>query len=295
MAVYKRTYRAYQGALTPAWSRFTVLARYGFATLFDSKPFTAYAVLCLVPFIMTLAVIYAVNNATVQALLNMRPGQSPPINNLFFLRFLGVEAWMSFILTAWRVPGMISMDFANQGIQLYLSRPISRAEYLVGKLCALGTLLSFTSWIPALLLFLVQAALRGHGWGWENLGIAVAIVISGLLGIVVVSLIAMAIAVWVRWRIAATALMMGIFFFLPAFGAVLNAVLGTRWGWLLNFGYLIVEIWAKLFRVVDQPLHSGSGLYLVPLWAAWTMLLVVCVTCIALLNRRLKAREVVYS
>jgi len=295
MAVYKRTYKPYRGILTPAWSRFTVLARYGFATLFDSKPFTAYAVLCMVPFIVTLGIIYAVNNTTVQALLNMRPGQSPLIDNFFFLRFLGVEAWMSFILTAWRVPGMISMDFANHGIQLYLSRPISRTEYLLGKLCGLGTLLSFTSWIPALVLFLVEATLRGHGWGWENLHIAGAIIISGLLGIVVVSLIAMAISVWVRWRIAATALLMGIFFFLPAFGAVMNVVLGTRWGWLLNFGYLIVEIWAQLFRIVDQPFHPGRGLFLVPVWSAWAMLLLVSLTCVSLLNRRLKAREVVYS
>src|SRR5579864_1616460 len=149
MAVYKRTYKAYRGALTPAWSRFTVLARYGFATLFESKPFTAYAVFCLVPFVIALLVIYIVNNATVQAVLNVRPGQGPQINNFFFLRFLGIEAWMAFILTAWRAPGMISKDFANHGIQLYLSRPLSRAEYLLGKVCALGALLSFTTWIPA--------------------------------------------------------------------------------------------------------------------------------------------------
>lgn len=292
MAVYKRTYKAYRGQLTPVWSRFTVLARYGFATLFESKPFTAFAVLCLVPFVVMLLVIYIVNSAAMQALLNMRAGQGPQIDNFFFLRFLGFEAWMAFVLTAWRAPGTISKDFANHGIQLYLSRPLSRAEYILGKVCALGTLLSFTTWIPALLLFLLQAGLRGHGWGWENLHIAGAIVVSGLLGIVVLSLIAMAISVWVRWRIAATALLMGIFFFLPGFGVAVNFVLRTQWGWLLNFGYLIVEVWASLFRIVDRPLHPNSGLYLVPVWAAWGMLLLVCATCIWLLDRRLKAREV---
>ena len=32
MAVYKRSYRAYSGRLTPAWSRFFVLTRYAMLT-----------------------------------------------------------------------------------------------------------------------------------------------------------------------------------------------------------------------------------------------------------------------
>jgi ABC-2 type transport system permease protein len=293
MAVYKRTYKAYRGALTPAWSRFTVLSRYGFSTLFTSRPFTAYAVFCLVPFLGYMTFIYLVHNVTVQTMLKAQFGQTHWINNMFFMRFLGVEAWMGFVLAAWAAPGMISKDFANHAVQLYLSRPLSRAEYLLGKVSVLGALLSCTTWIPALILFLLQAQLQGHGWGWDNLWMAGSIIVSGLLGIAVVSLIAMAISVWVRWRIAATALMMGIFFVLPGFGAVLGAVLRTRWGWLFNLGYLIIEIWADLFRIVDdRPLHRGAGLYLVPVWSAWATLLTVCGFCLWLLHRRLKAREV---
>ena len=40
---------------------------------------------------------------------------------------------MGFILAAWGGPGMITKDFANHSVQLYLSRPISRTEYLFGK------------------------------------------------------------------------------------------------------------------------------------------------------------------
>ncbi len=292
MAVYKRTYKAYKGALTPAWSRFTVLSRYGFSTLFQSRPFTAYTVFCLVPFLAYLAFIYLVHNAAVRSALNIQFGRTPWINNMFFMRFLGVEGWMGFVLAAWAVPGMISKDFANHGIQLYLSRPLSRAEYLLGKVSVIGALLSCTTWIPALILFLVQAQLEGHGWGWENLWMTGSIVVSGLLGIAVVSLVAMAIAVWVRWRIAATALMMGIFFVLPGFGGVIGAVLRTQWGWLLNFGYLIIEVWADLFRIQNRPQYPGAGLYLVPVWSAWAMLLTVCAVSLWLLHRRLRAREV---
>jgi ABC-2 type transport system permease protein len=287
MAVYKRTYKAYHGALTPAWSRFTVLSRYGFSTLFQSRPFTAYTVLCFLPFLIGLAFIYVVNNASVQALLNVQFGRTPLINNNWFLAFLTFEAFMSFVLTAWGAPGTISKDFANHGVQLYLSRPLSRVEYLIGKVSVIAALLSCTTWIPALILFLVQAELHGHGWGWDNLWMAGSIFVAATLWIALVSLLSMALAVWVRWRIAATALMLGIFFVLPGFGVAMNAVLRTNWGLLLNLSYVFSAVWAHLFRI------QGHGRFdLVPLWSAWASILTFCVISLWLLHRRLKAREV---
>ena len=291
MAVYKRTYKAYTGAVTPHWSRFGVLARYGLKTLFNSRPFTAYAVLCLIPFLVCLVFIYVVHSASVQALLNINFGRTPIINNYWFLAFLGFEAWMSFLLTAWGAPGMISKDFANHSIQLYLSRPLSRVEYLLGKVSVLAILLSSTTWIPALILFVVQAQLQGNGWGWTNLWLAGSIVVAALLGIALISLLAMALAVWVRWRIAATALMFGTFFLLPAFGGIVDLILRTHWGRLLNFPYVMMVIWSSLFRVNAQQRHLAQFDEL-PLWSAWATVFVVCGICVWLLERRLKAREV---
>src|SRR5580704_12963005 len=168
MAVYKRTYRAYNGPLTPAWSRFTVLSRFGLANLFNSRPFTAYTVLCFVPFLVGLAIIYVINSSTAQAILKIG-SDHVIVNSKACLVFLTVEAWMGFLLAAWGGPGMITKDFANHSVQLYLSRPLSRAEYLFGKASVLGILLSCTTWIPALVLFFVQAQLAGHGWICENL------------------------------------------------------------------------------------------------------------------------------
>lgn len=290
MAVYKRTYKAYQGAPTPAWSRFTVLSRYGFSTLFESRPFTAYAVLCLIPFLCGLVFIYVIHSTAAQAVLNVRFGRQPLVDNLFFLRFLAIEAWMGFILTAWGAPGMITKDFANHAVQLYLSRPLSRAEYLAGKITVLATLLSFTTWIPALILFGVHAELQGNGWGWQNLWVAGAIILSALMWIALISLLSMALAVWVRWRIAATALMIAVFFLLPGFGEAMNAILRTQWGKLLNFPYLVTTVWGHLFLTRTQ--LPSTGFNLIPLWSAWATLLGVCAFSIWVLNLRLKAREV---
>ena len=290
MAVYKRSYQAYSGPQTPGWSRFTVLTRYGLERLFDSRIFTAYTVFCFLPFLGGLLFIYFVHSSSAQTLLNIRFGREPLINNQFFFRFLSMEAWLGFLLTAWAGPGMISKDFANHSIQLYLSRPLSRTEYLAGKISVLATLLSFTTWIPAVVLFGVQAEMQGQGWGWENLWIAGAIILSSLLWIAFISLLSMALTVWVKWRIAATALFFGVLFFMAGFGFAVNTVLRTKWGWLLNLPHMIFVVWGSLFRIPLWTVQFRGEI--VPVWSAWASLLTVCGFCLWLLNSRLKAREV---
>lgn len=290
MAVYKRTYKAYSGSLTPGWSRFTVLTRYGISRLFDSRMFTAYTVFCFLPFLVSLVFIYFVHSTAAQMVLGLHFGRQALIDNFFFFRFLFSESWLGFILVAWAAPGMISKDFANHSIQLYLSRPLSRAEYLLGKISVLATLLSFTTWIPALILFAVQAEMEGHGWGWENLWIAGAILLASFLWIALMSLLSMGLTVWVKWRIAATGLFFGILFFLAGFGFAINAVLRTKWGWLLNLPHSISLVWGALFRIPVWKLQFRGEV--IPLWSAWASLLAVCAFSIWLLNRRLKAREV---
>ncbi len=293
MAVYKRTYKAYSGPLTPAWSRFTVLSRYGLKNLFNSRPFTAYTVLCFIPFLVGLVFIYFVHSSTAQLVFGVRFNSNPIVNNYWFLGFLSTEAWMGFLLAAWGGPGMITKDFANHSVQLYLSRPLSRVEYLFGKASVLGILLSCTTWVPALFLFFVQAQLQGQGWLWQNLWIAGAIVLGCLIWIATISLLSMAIAVWVRWRIAATALMFGVLFLLPALATVISVILRTQWGQVLNFPLMITIIWAHLFRAIESGPHITRPHFdMVPLWAAWTSLLSICTFCFWLLNRKLKAREV---
>jgi ABC-type transport system involved in multi-copper enzyme maturation permease subunit len=290
MAVYKRSYKAYSGALTPAWSRFTVLTRYGLARLFDSRMFTAYTVFCFLPLLAGLVFIYFVHSSAAQMVLGVKFGRQPLINNEFFLGFLWIESWLGFILVAWAAPGMISKDFANSSIQLYLSRPLSRAEYLVGKVSVLAALLSCTTWIPALILFGVQAEMEGNGWGWDNLWIARSIVVAGLLWIALMSLLSMALSVWVKWRIAATALFFGVLFFMAGFGVAVNQILRTKWGWLLNVPQMIFIVWRSLFRLPLTWLQLHGDF--IPLWSAWASLLSICAFSLWLLNRRLRAREV---
>src|SRR5215469_14089236 len=150
MAVYKRRYKAYQGELTPAWSRFTVLTRYSLGTLFSSRLFTGYFVPCFIPLLVGIVWIYFYHSPLAQAVMGLQVSSWLDINNVWFATMLQVQTSMGFILVAWTAPGMITRDFVNQALQLYFSRPLSRTEYIVGKFAVLAFLLSCITWIPDL-------------------------------------------------------------------------------------------------------------------------------------------------
>src|SRR5215472_16012138 len=292
MAVYRRSYKPYEGGTTSDRWRCLVLTRYGFGGLFDSRPFTGAFFLSFVPFLLAFAMIYMAHSETVRALLKMRGPNPREINNYFFLGFLAVESWISFLLITWQGPQLVAVDLATNALGLILGRPISRTEYVLGKFLVIATLLSVITWIPTLLLFFLNAGMAGNGWIWSHFWMLGSILLASWMWIAIVGLVALAASAWLKWRVAASALMLAFFFVGPGFGTAINATLGTNWGHMLDVLYAVKLIWVGLFRV---PVSTAETLNMlgIPLWAAWCSVAATCGLSLFLLNRRLKAREVV--
>lgn len=292
MAVYKRTYKVYSGPLSPAWSRFAVLTRYSLGTLFDSKLFIGFSLMSLVPILGGIAQIYLTHSQIAQSLLNINLNRNFSQDNQWFETLLSIQSGFSWTLVAWAAPGLITRDFANQALQLYFSRPLSRTEYVLGKISVLSALLSCVTWIPILLLFLLESQMEGHGWAWNHFYLIGAIFLSSWLWIALVSLLGLAVSISVRWRIAATALILAIFLLLAGFGFAFNNLMDTRWGMLLNLPQVMSRVRAELFRIDPRVLVAHRMMEL-PLWSAWVAIVATCLLSLLLFNRRLRAREVV--
>jgi ABC-2 type transport system permease protein len=302
VAVYKRAYRPYEGPLTPERTRFLVLPRYAFQELFSSRVLTVFVALCFAPFLLETAWIYVANSEDVRLLLGIAApgGDRDPfrIGPSFFVATLGFQGGLAFLLTAWVAPVLVSPDLTNGALPLYLSRPFSRAEYVLGKATALFGLLSCITWVPGLALFGLQAGLAGTGWLSDHHRVAGAIFAGASIWALVLTLLGLALSAFIRWRLVASAALFAIFFLGTAFGEGWRGVLRNPWGRLTNLSYLIGLVWKDLFgATMTKPLaremlddRRGADL---PTWAAWTALLAVCAFSLWLLNRRLQAREVV--
>lgn len=283
MAVHKRSYRAYAGALTPAWSRFTIITRYAFKNLFRSRTLTAYFVCCFFYPLGCAVALYLNHNLSLLSTLNIR--QVFAVDADFFLHFLAVQSAFAFILTAIVGPGLVSPDLANNALPLYLCRPFSRAEYVIGKMAILLWLLSLITWIPGLILFGIEASLSGAAWAWANIGLAWGIFIGSVIEILVYSLLSLAISAWIRRKLGAGAALLGVFFFGAGLAQAINAVLETKNGYLIDLGNLLTTVEGSLF---GHPSTSG-----VSASSAWIALVAACVFCVALLERKVRAYEIV--
>lgn len=292
MAVYKRRYNSYTGSLTPEWSRFFVLTRYAFADLFKSRFFVLLLILAIIPCLFFAGYIFIANNKTVQLLMQLRSADLFSVESQYFTIILMVQTQAAFLLNCWVGPVLISGDLTNGALPLFLSRPFSRTDYVLGKLAVLGLLLSAVTWIPALLLFSLQSGLARNGWIWSHLWMIVPIILCSAIWILMLSLISLAVSAWVKLRIVATGVIF-ISFFIPAgLGEMFNAIMGSYWGRLLNFSYMFRLIVAQAFRQKSGLLGSIDWDE-IPVPAAWGVLLFVCLLSLLILNARLRARETV--
>ena len=305
MAVYEQTYKRYAGRLTPEWSRFLIIPRHAYRGVFSSKLFTAFFVICFLPLLVEAVLIYLHHNVTALAIMSLNARELIPIDATFFQFFVNLQGGFAFFVALLIGPPLVSRDLRNNALPLYLCRPFSRTEYVMGKMSVILILLSAITWVPQLLLFFFQSYLQGFEWFRANLWMAYAILIASLVWILLLALLSQTVSALVKWRVVASGALLGIFFIPSVFGEFINVVFMTRWGNLISLGALMKNVTAGLFGTFERfsravLIRDFQGdivqeviLVEPPLWASWTILFLVCAACLALLSWKVKAYEVV--
>ena len=289
MAVYKRNYTAYTGTVTPVWARVLVLARYAFEEAWSSKITVGLFIFCLLPCILSLLVIYIVDNPVARALIGGRGPETLEIDARFFLKVLATQSWLALVLASWIAPRMITLDLADNALPILLSHPISRFGYVFGKFIALFGSLSLVTWLPCLLLFVFQGYSSSQPWAMSNLQIAFGLLAGSVIWIAFLSLLGLALSSWVKWRVMATGVIFAAVFVPAGIGAIVSAVLRTKWGLLLNVPVMMSNLWQRLLGA-PAPFDERFS---VPTLAIAVMLSLAVLVCAGMLNKRIRAREVV--
>ena len=289
MSIYKHHYRAYTGAVTPAWTRILVLARYSFAEAWSSKITIALFLICFVPSVGFLVTIYFANNPAARLIMGSRGPQVLLIDSVFFLNVLAVQCWLALALASWIAPRLITLDLVDNALPILLSHPISRFGYVTGKYIALFAALSVITWVPCLLLFAYQGYSSPVPWTGSNLRLASGMFAGSVIWIALLSMLGLALSSWVKWRVLATGVIFAAILIPAGVGAIVSGVLRTRWGLLFNLPMMIFSLWQRLLGVPER----ANGQMRIPLEAAVTMLLLVCCLFALMLNKRIRAREVV--
>lgn len=284
MAIYKRTYAAYTGKLTPRWSRFLILTRYSIRGLFQSRIITGLFILSAFLPLFTICALYLNHNAYLLTLLRFKGTNIMSIDGKMFMGLMSFQGAFAFLIAAFIGPGLVSPDLTNNALPVYFCRPLSRTEYVLGRACVILFLLSFVTWIPGVLVFTIQSTLV-EGWAGEHMRIVAGILLGSLLWISILALLSLALSAWVRWRLIAGGLLLGVMFGTTGFAGAIGAIMHTTKGMYLDPAALVAVIYINLF---DLPTDPGIG---TP--EACLALLLMGAICVWLLSKKIRAFQVV--
>jgi len=153
MPIHDQGYRRYLGARAAVGRAWQVIAGAGIRSVVTKRAFIALMLFAWTPFVVRAVQIYVSANFQQAAFLAPK-GET-------FREFLETQDIFVFFVTIWVGAGLIANDRRANALQLYLSKPLSAAEYVVGKLAILFVFLIFVTWAPAMGLLLVQAIFAG--------------------------------------------------------------------------------------------------------------------------------------
>ena len=279
MPIYRERYRRRDGALDLQGRSWAVIAAYGLRALMRRRAFVYLMIVAWIPAVVRGVQMYAVANVPQAAAFLAVTPQT-------FRDFLQQQELFVFFITVYAGSGLIADDIRSNALQLYLSRPITRMQYAAGKFAILGAALAFVTWVPGMVLLLVQVAFAGSAaFVRDNLFLLPAITLLSILQIALATFLMLAISSTSKSRWFVSILYAGLAFFTQAvFAATRMATTSTSFSWIAVFGNL-AQIGDVIFRL--EPRYDTP-----PVMSALAIAAIIAAS-IAVLNRRIRAIEVV--
>jgi len=278
MPIHDQSYRRYRGGKSMPGQAWMVIARAGMLTMIRKRAFLGLLLFAWSPFVVRAVQIYVTANYPQAAMF------APTAET--FRQFLEQQDFFVFIVTIYAGAGLIANDRRANALQIYLSKPLMRSEYIAGKAAVLFGFLLFVTFVPAMVLLLLQVMFAGSfEFLKKNLFLFPAITVASLLQAMVATFTMLALSSLSKSSRYVGILYAGIIFFTAAIYGVMLAITGsTKLSWL-SLGSNLQQVVDVIFRLKPR--------YATP----WPVSLIVVLGLIALaisvLERRVRGVEVV--
>ena len=284
--ILDRGYSAYQGRYTPEASRWKVIA--GRMLRMSARQW--WAILIMIATVVPL--LYGgVSMWIMSKIIAMAPSGAPVASPDSFVMLPWGTMTLAFLIALFAGAGQVADDTRAGAFQFYFARPVTRDQYLVGKVVPVLVLTMFIALMPALLLSLLRLALLPSGAEVvKKLPLVGATLIIGTVESLVLAVPAVAISSLSRRR----AYVQGgyaILYLLPwIVGGIFSKVTRSAWPTLLSVPAHLENLARFVYR---QPL--GEGERALPVWISAAFVALLIAGGFALLRKRLASVEVVAS
>ena len=276
MPIHDQGYRRYSGARILRARSWFVIARAGIIERLRERRFLALLLVAWLLFVVRAVQIYF-------GTMFARAAFFAPSEETFH-GFLTQQRLFVFFITIYAGAGLIASDRQANALQLYLSKPITRHDYIVGKLATLAAFLIAVTWVPAMMLLMLQVLFSGSlEFVSTHPRLVPAITITAALQVALASMMMLALSSLSRSRRFAAMLYALVTIFAGTIERVLQTATGAA-GWVLvSPQNTLLVITDALFGIEPE----------IPVTLALIAIMTLMAVCVAVLERRVRAVDVV--
>lgn len=278
MPIHDQSYRRYTGVREEPGTAWLVIAVTGIRTALSKKLFLGVMLFAWAQFLVRAVIFYMSANFPSLDIL------APSVET--FRQFFDMQELFVLIVTVYVGSGLIANDRRSNALQIYLSKPLTRVEYVAGKLGILLFFLLMVTLLPAMALLFVQMMFSASfTFVRENLFLIPAITLYALVEVLLASFTMLALSSLSTSARFTAILYFGAIVFTGALFTILRGITRSSALAWLSFRANLEQIGDVIFRL--QPRFDSPWLLSVLVVAALIGLSVF------VLERRVRGVEVV--
>ncbi len=242
MPVHDQSYRRYAGRRNEPGGAWLVIAAAGIRTLLGRKLFLAVMLAAWGQFFVRAVMFYLSANFPTMNVL------APSVET--FRQFFDMQEIFVLFVTVYVGSGLIANDRRSNALQIYLSKPLSRTEYVAGKLAVLAFFLLMVTLVPALALLVLQVMFSASlAFLLDHLVLLPAMTLYALMEVSLASFTMLALSSLSTSARYTAMLYAGALFFTAAVGGILRGVTSSSTLAWLSLRANVEQVGDVIFRL----------------------------------------------
>jgi ABC-2 type transport system permease protein len=278
MPIHDQGYRRYAGGRDATGLAWLVIARAGIKTMLSKRLFLGLLLFSYGPFLVRCVQLYLSTNFSQVAFL------APTAQT--FREFLEQQEIFIFFITIYVGAGLIANDRRANALQIYLSKPLTRVEYVAGKATTLAIFLLAATWLPAMLLLFMQIMFAGSfAFVQKNAFLFPAITVYAFLQVILATFAMLALSSLSKSARFVGIMYAGVIFFTDAIFGMLKYVVKAGGASVVSPTQSLAQLGDVIFRV--PPRHDT------PIAFSLAVVVIMVAGSLLILERRIRGVEVV--
>jgi ABC-2 type transport system permease protein len=295
-------YRPWTGTFRGPWASVWPVARVALGMLFRRRLFWVLYALSLLIFLLFFFGQYLLAYAETQAppdekqralgdyiVRELRSRIEMDGTGATYRTFMEYQGYMVMIVLALAGSVIVGNDLRYGSLPFYLSKPLSRRHYLLGKAFAVGVFINLMTTVPAVTLFVQYGLLDSWRYFTERGYLFIGILGYGAVLTVCLSLLLLASAMWLRETVPLIMMWTTLFLFCRLLARAL--VRGLNW----DARWRLIDLWNDMYLIGTWCLRMEPSVSSPqpPVAAAAVVIGGVSLICLTYLIMRIRAVEVV--